>query len=90
MKFLFRLARKKSFGPDDSNPSPVFFDLLGLGMICLPYWAATLTNLSVVAAVGLLARRDVMQFSERMEVRPRIRGGRLTSLDASFARCFAF
>ena len=71
MKFFLRLARKKSFGPDDGNSGPVFFDLLGLGMICLPSWAATVTNLSVVAAVGFLARRDVMQFSKKMEMRPR-------------------
>ena len=49
LHYLLRLARKRSFGPDDGNHGPVFFDLLGLGMICLPYWAATITNLSCLA-----------------------------------------
>merc|ERR1719410_716120 len=66
-----RLARKKSFGPDDGSPGFVFFDILGLGMICLPYWAAILTNLAVVAAVGFLARRDVSRFSKKMDLKPR-------------------
>ena len=69
---ILRLARKKSFGPDDGNTGLVFFDLLGLGMICLPNWAAIVVNLIVVAAVGILARRDVMLYSKKTETNPRI------------------
>jgi hypothetical protein len=63
-----RLARRRSLGPDDGGVGVVFFDVLGLGMVSLPAWAAVLANLAAVATVGLLLRRDAEAASKKMDI----------------------
>ena len=67
-----RLARRRSLGPDDGSPGPVFFDVLGLGMVSLPWWAAVATNLATGLAVVVLVVRDVEVWSKKLELEARL------------------